>query len=62
MIHNDLQLSSGRIKIEKLERLVCVLNNKKEYAVRIQIFKQVLNHRLVVQQCREQLKSEKKLG
>ena len=50
------------MKIKKLEKLACSLNDKKECVVHIQTFKQAPNYRLVVQQCREQLKSVKILG
>ena len=49
------------MKIEMLEKLLCSLN-KKKYVVRMQTFKQAPNRRLVMQQCREQLKSGEKIG
>ena len=45
-LHNDLPFSPGRMKIEKVEKLVANLHDKTEYVIRIRNLKQALNHGL----------------
>ena len=45
-IHNDLPFLPKRMKIDKCEKLVCNLHNKKKYVVHIKSLKQALNHGL----------------
>ena len=45
-LHSDLPFLPRRMKIEKCEKLVCNLLNKKKYVVHIKSLKQALNHAL----------------
>ena len=45
-LQSDLPFLPKRIKIDKCEKLVCDLNNKKKYIVHIKSLKQALNHGL----------------
>ena len=45
-IHTNLPLFAGRMKIEKVEKLIASLHNKTEYITHIRDLKQVLNHEL----------------
>ena len=44
---HDLPFSPERMKIDKCKKLVCNLNNKKNYVVHIRSLKQALNHGLI---------------
>ena len=46
-LHSDLPFLPRRMKIDKCEKLVCNLLNKKKYVVYIKSLKQVLNHGLI---------------
>ena len=45
-LHSGLPFLPKRMKIDKCEKLVCNLRNKKKYVVHIRSLKQQLNHRL----------------
>ena len=45
-LHSDLPFLSERMKIDKCNKLVCNLSNKKKYVTHINSLKQVLNHGL----------------
>ena len=45
-LHSDMPFLPGRMKIDKTQKLVCNLRDKKKYVVHISILKQALNHRL----------------
>ena len=47
-LHSDLPFSREIMKIDKCKKLVCNLNNKKDYVVHIRSLKQALNHILVL--------------
>ena len=47
-LHSDLPFSPERMKIDKCKKLVCNLNNKKNYFVHITSLKQALNHGLIL--------------
>ena len=47
-LHSDLPFSPERMKIDKCKKLVCNLNNKKNYFVHIRSLKQALNHGLIL--------------
>ena len=47
-LHRDLPFLPERKKIEKCKKLVCTIQNKKNYIVRINALKQALNHRLML--------------
>ena len=43
-LHSDMPFLPERIKIDKTQKLVCNLRDKKKYVVHISILKQALNH------------------
>ena len=45
-LHSDMSFLPERIKIDKTQKLVCNLRDKKKYVVHISILKQALNHGL----------------
>ena len=45
-LHSDLPFLPERMKIDKFNKLVCNLFNKKKYVVHINSLKQALNHGL----------------
>ena len=45
-LHSDLPFLSERMKIDKCNKLVCNLSNKKKHVTHISSLKQALNHRL----------------
>ena len=45
-LHSDLPFLSERMKVNKCNKLVCNLFNKKKYLTHINSFKQALNHGL----------------
>ena len=45
-LHSDFPFLSGRMKIDKCNKLVCNLSNKKKYVTHINSLKQALNHGL----------------
>ena len=47
-LHSDLQFLPERIKIDKFDKLVCNLYDKKSYVVQIRSLKQALNHGLIL--------------
>ena len=47
-LHNDLPFLPEGMKIEKVEKLVPNLHDKKEYLIHIRYLKQALNHELVL--------------
>ena len=49
-LHSDLPFLSERIKINKFNKLVCNLHDKKNYVIHIRALKQALNHGLVLKQ------------
>ena len=46
MLHSDLPFLPERMKINKCNKLACILNDKKNYHVHILALKQALNHEL----------------
>ena len=47
-LHDDLPFLPGRMKIEKVEKLVANLNDQTEHVIQIRNLKQALNHGLVL--------------
>ena len=47
-LHSDLPFLPKRMKIDKCNKLVCILYDKKDYVVPIRSLKQVLNHGLIL--------------
>ena len=46
MLHSDLPFLPERVKINKSTKLVCTVQNKKDYVVHIVALEQTLNHGL----------------
>ena len=46
--HKDLPFLPERMKLEKLEKLVCSIEDKEKYAIHIRALKQALNHGLIL--------------
>ena len=51
-LHSDLPFLPERMKIDKCNKLVCNLYDKKNYVVHIRSLKQVLNHLLILKKVR----------
>ena len=47
-MHNNLPLLPGKMEINKCEKRVCTLYQKKKYVAHIRALKQKLNHRLIL--------------
>ena len=47
-LHSDLPFLPEKLKIEKYNKLVCNVQDKKNYAVHIRALKQALNHGLIL--------------
>ena len=45
-LHSDIPFLPERMKIDKTQKLVCNLHDKKKYVIHISILKQALNHGL----------------
>ena len=50
--HKNLPHLPERKKIEKVEKLVCSIEDKEKYVARIRILKQALNHGLILKRVR----------
>ena len=55
-LHNDLPFLPETRKIEKIEKLVSNLNDKKEYVIRIRNLKEAFNHRFVLKKVHKVIK------
>ena len=44
--HKDLPFLSERKKVEKVEKLICSIEDKEKYVIHIRVLKQALNHGL----------------
>ena len=47
-LHKDLPFSPERKKVNKVEKLICSIEDKEKYVIHIRVLKQALNHRLVL--------------
>ena len=45
-LHKDLPFLPERKKVEKVERLICSIENKEKHVIQIRALKQALNHGL----------------
>ena len=61
-LHNDLPFLAIIMKIEKFEKRIADLQNKKEYAIHIINLKQALNHRLVLKNLHRVIRFNQELG
>ena len=48
MLHSDLPFLPDRMKVNKVEKLVCNVTDKENYSIHIVALKQALNHGLVL--------------
>ena len=46
-LHKDLPFLPGRKKVNKVEKLICSIEDKEKYVMHIRVLKQALNHGLV---------------
>ena len=46
--HSDLPFLPEKMKINKLNKLVCTIQDKENYVVHIRALKQTLNHELII--------------
>ena len=46
-LHKDLPFLSGIKKLNKVEKLICSIEDKEKYVIHIKVLKQALNHGLV---------------
>ena len=46
-LHSDLPFLPERMKINKVDKLICNVQNKRNYVVHITAFKQILDHGLI---------------
>ena len=47
-LHKDLPFLPERKKVEKVEKLICSIEDKEKYVIHIRVLKQALNHGLVL--------------
>ena len=59
-LHNDLFFLTERMKIEKVEKLVTNMDDKKEDVIHIKILKQALSHELVLRKTHRVIKFNQK--
>ena len=52
-LHCDLQLLPDRMKINKFNKLVCILYDKNNYVVHIRALKQALDHEIILKKVHE---------
>ena len=50
---NNLPFLSEKIKIEKIEKIIANVHDKKKYVIHIEKLKQTLTHRVVLKKCVE---------
>ena len=61
-LHSDMPFLSERMKIDKTQKLVCNLHDKKKYVVRISILKQALDHGLKLKKVHRVIEFNQKHG
>ena len=54
--HKDLRFLPERKKLEKVEKLVCSVEDKEKYVIHIRALKQALNHGLVLKDVHKVIK------
>ena len=55
--HKDLPFLPERKKLEKVEKLVCGIENKEKYVIHIRALKQALNHGLILKEVHRVIRS-----
>ena len=59
-LHKDLSFLSARKKVEKVEKLICSIENKEKYVIHIRSLKQALNHGLKLKKVHGVIKFKQK--
>ena len=54
--HKELPFLPKRRTLEKVEKLVCSIEDKEKYVIRIRALKQALNHRLILKEVHKLIK------
>ena len=58
--HKDLPFLPERKKLQKVEKLVCSIEDKEKYAIHIKALKQALNHELILKEVNRVIKFTQK--
>ena len=59
-LHKDLPFLPEREKVNKIEKLICNIEDKEKYVVHINVLKQALNHGLVLKKVHRVIQFNKK--
>ena len=59
-LHKDLPFLPERKKVEKVEKLICSIEDKEKYVIHIRALKQALNHRLKLKKVHRAIKFKQK--
>ena len=60
-LHKDLPFLPERKKINKVEKLICSIEDKQKYVIHIRVLKQALNHRLVLRKVHRVIQSSQEI-
>ena len=60
-LHKDLPFLPERKKVEKVEKLICSIEDKKKYVIHIRALKQALNHGLKLKKVHRVIKFNQKV-
>ena len=60
-LHKDLPFLPERKKINKVEKLICSIEDKQKYVIHIRALKQALNHRLVLRKVHRVIQSSQEI-
>ena len=52
-LYKDLPFLPERKKVNKVEKLICSIEDKEKYVIHIRVLKEALNHGLVLKKCTE---------
>ena len=58
--HKDLPFLLERKKVEKVEKLICSIEDKEKYVIHIRALKQALNHGLIIKKVHRVIQFEQK--
>ena len=61
-LHKDLPLLPERKKVNKVEKIICNIEDKEKYVMHIKVLKQVLSHGLVFKKVHRVINLIKKTG
>ena len=59
-LHKDLPFLPEREKVNKIEKLICNIEDKEKYVVHINVLKQALNHGLILKKVHRVIQFNKK--